>query len=82
MTQAVTEIENTAQIEFERKYITASEVMKELSIARPALMYARRSGHLPTPIVANDGRLYLWEREVLKPYLDAWKQALASRRGV
>ena len=71
-----------AQMQFDKKYITASEIMKEVKISRAALLYARRSGNLPPPsVLTNDGRLYIWERELIQPYLTAWKLALTERRG-
>lgn len=73
---------NTAQFEFDQKYITASEIMKYLGITRPTLRYARDNNKLPSPIVLNDGNLFVWERETVKPYLDAWKLNLNARRGV
>lgn len=71
---------NTAQQEFDAKYITASEVMRTLGISRATLAYAR-AHKLPEPIIANDGNLFIWEREAVKPFLDAWKLALTARRG-
>ena len=73
---------NTAQIEFDQKYITASEIMKNLGITRPTLAYARTTNKLPPPIVLNEGTIFLWERDAVKPYLDAWKLILNARRGV
>lgn len=75
-------MENTpAQERFDQMYITASEVMKELGVTRSNLFYARNTGKLPPPIVANDGQLIIWERETVRPYLDAWKSAINYRRG-
>jgi hypothetical protein len=73
---------NDAQREFDAKYITASEIMKDLGITRPALAYARTNNKLPAPIVLNDGTLFVWERQTVQPYLDLWKQALTFRRGI
>ena len=57
-----------AQSEFDRTYITASEVMQKVKISRAGLLYARRSGRLPQPIVVNGGRLLIWLREeMLEP---------------
>lgn len=73
--------ELTAQEKFDQEYISASEIMQELSISRPALQYARITGKLPCAIEVNDGRLFLWERKKIRPYLDAWKLMLETRRG-
>ncbi len=72
---------NNAQAEFDAKYITASEIMRELGISRPTLKYARTTNKLPSPIVLNEGTLFVWERDSIKPYLDAWKLLLTARRG-
>ncbi len=72
---------SVAQAVFDNKYITAAQIMKDLNISRSGLQYARTIGRLPEPIIANDGRLFIWEREIVKPYLDAWLVALAARRG-
>ena len=81
MTHLAIAPDNTAQAEFDAKYITASEIMKSLGISRPALKYARTTNKLPSPIVLNEGTLFVWERESIQPYLDAWQQLLNARRG-
>lgn len=70
------------QQRFDRTYITATQIMKDLGISRPALLHARRTGKLPGAIEVNDGRLFIWEKESLQPYLSAWKLVLETRRGV
>ena len=71
----------SAQKEFDKKYITSSEICSTLDVYRTTLLQARRSGRLPDGIVVGDGQLYLWEREVVTPYLNAWKLLLDVRRG-
>lgn len=70
---------STAQVEFDQRYITAAEVMKKLGISRTQLLYARRTGRLPNPIVLN-GRLFIWERKDIEHYLDAWLVMLSAKR--
>lgn len=70
----------TAQQEFDQKYITSSEIMKSLGVTRTTILTARRTGRLPNPIDIQ-GQIFIWEREKLKPYLDAWKIVLNVRRG-
>jgi predicted DNA-binding transcriptional regulator AlpA len=72
---------NPAQSEFDKKYITAWEVMRTVGVTRAALLYARRTHKLPDPITLNDGTLFIWLREDVQPYLDAWKIVLDTRRG-
>jgi len=71
-----------AQRSFDEKYITGPEIMRELNLTRHALHYARHTGKLPHSIVLNEGRLFIWERSQIQPYLDAWKIVLDARRGV
>ena len=52
-----------------------------MNVTRAALLYARRRGTLPEPIVVNDGQLTMWERSIVEPYLREWKYMLAIRRG-
>lgn len=71
----------SAQKEFDNKYITSSEICNTLNVCRTTLLQARRSGRLPDGISVGDGQLYIWERAVIKEYLDAWKLLLDVRRG-
>ena len=70
----------TPQKEFDSKYITAGEILSTLDISRPTLEYARRTNKLPNPIVVNNGRLHIWLRSEITPYLDAWNTILSARR--
>jgi hypothetical protein len=70
-----------AQQEFDQKYITSSEIMKDLSVSRGTILYARRTGKLPHAVSLNNGTLFIWERSIVQPYLDAWKIILNARRG-
>ena len=77
----MSDVNNTAQKRFEETYITSTELQREAGVTRSAVMYARKRGDLPEPIVVNDGQLTLWERATLKPFLDKWLGQLKSRRG-
>jgi hypothetical protein len=70
-----------AQEVFDTKYVTSTEILQELNIPRATLMNARRRGLLPQPIVVNGGQLFMWERELIKENLSAWKLMLQHRRG-
>jgi hypothetical protein len=72
----------TAQLRFNRTYITSTEIMQNLQISRMALGYARKTGKLPGAIEVNDGMLFIWERAPIEPYLNAWKIVLDARRSV
>lgn len=72
---------SSCQAQFDTKYITATEIMKDLGISRTGFFYGRKSGKLPEPIIANEGRLLMWERtpEVLAKIAN-WKEAITSRK--
>ncbi len=80
-TQANGAVISPAQEAFDKTYITAAQIMKDLGLTRGGLLYARKSGKLPDPIVVNDGRLLIWERSTVSQYLDAWNTILKARRG-
>lgn len=71
----------SAQSEFDDKYITGSEIMRELDVTRASLLHARRYGKLPDPITVNDGRMFIWLRAEVAPHLEKWKLELQLRRG-
>jgi hypothetical protein len=72
----------TAQQRFDAKYVCSSEIQKRLGVARTTLTQGRRRGMLPEPIVVpiGDAALYLWERNIIEPYLTAWELTLKARR--
>lgn len=71
----------TAQEEFDKTYITSSEICRELGIHRATIVQGRKRGRLPEPITLNGDQLMIWKREVVRPYLDDWKASLQARRG-
>lgn len=76
-----TKAPNPAQARFDQMYISSTEITTELGVSRVAVLQARRRGLLPEPVVVNQTQIYLWERATVKPFLDAWRINLASRRG-
>lgn len=70
----------TAQERFEAMYITSSDICKELDVSRATILSARRRGLLPEPIMVNSTHLFIWEREPVRQYIDAWKLVLNVRR--
>lgn len=81
MTLQAIAVPNIAQLEFDLKYISASEIMRDLSITRATLKYARDIKKLPEPISLNEGQVLIWERESVSSIIESWKQSLISRRG-
>lgn len=69
----------TPQEEFDRKYITSSEITSVLGISRSSLMEARKKGKLPGAIYLQRN-LYIWERAVVGAYLQAWKTIIEARK--
>ena len=68
------------QEQFDSEYMTASEAMQFLGISRAGFLYGRRVGKLPTPIVLNEGRLFMWKRAEAMGPLQIWKQAIDARK--
>ena len=76
----MTEVKKTAQQEFDEMYITSSEIGQELGVCRATLVNARRRGLLPDPIIVNGAQIFIWKRDVVRPYIDAWRIMLQARR--
>lgn len=78
--------QETPQQRFDRLYVTSSELCRDLGVTRPAILQARRRGLLPEPIAVNpqatasSAGLYIWERAIVQPYVDAWRLILTTRR--
>lgn len=69
------------QERFDEIYITSTEIQEELNVSRSNILNARRRGMLPDPIQIKGVRAFIWEREKTRPFIEAWKLSLASRRG-
>ena len=76
----LTEQSETAQERFDKVYISSVEILTELKVSRTAISQARKRGLLPDAIVSHNGVMVLWEREKLRPNLEAWKLMLTVRR--
>ncbi len=72
---------NEFQKEFDKQYITGHEIEREMGVTRTAILYARRRGALPYPVIVHGSGTFIWNRKALKPFLEAWKISLAVRRG-
>lgn len=71
----------TAQEEFDKKYITTTGIIAYLGVCRTTVHMARCGGKLPDPVDVQ-GQIYIWERDTIMPYLKAWKLMLDARRSV
>ncbi len=72
-------VETTAQQRFDKHYINSVEIAQMLGVTRAAVMYARKRGILPEPIVVNNCQIFVWERAAVTPYVDAWHNTIKRR---
>ena len=70
----------TAQQKFDILYISSAEIIKELNVSRMTISHARKRGLLAGSISVTSGSLFLWERDKIRPVIDAWKIILDARR--
>lgn len=61
------------QAEFDKTYITSTEICKTLQINRCTLLQARRKGTLPDPIQVNGSQMFIWLRAEAAPIVKAWQ---------
>lgn len=66
------------QAAFDAQYITTTEIMQNLLVNRTTVLARVRTGFLPEGIKV--GNCLLWERELIQPKLDDWKQMLTLKR--
>lgn len=73
-----------AQRDFDAKYVSSTELCRDLGVTRSTIVNARRRGVLPPPVQISrpDGspHVMLWLREVVAPHLEKWRAELAERR--
>lgn len=71
---------NETERRFNKKYITSSEICRTLNVSRSMLTYAKKRGFLPGAIKAEGSRVFIWERDKIEMYLEAWKLVLQTKR--
>lgn len=71
---------STHQEDFDRKYISSSEICQTLGISRPALWSAKKNNKLPEPILVGSANLCLWLRTEVESIIAAWRDELNNRR--
>jgi predicted DNA-binding transcriptional regulator AlpA len=73
-----------AQQEFDAKYVSSTEICRELGVTRATILNARRRGALPEPVRIDrpDGspHVLLWLRDTVTPYIEKWRAQLDARR--
>lgn len=67
---------------FNTKYITSSEICKQLNIPRATIVSWKNNGKLPNAIEVPGIQLTIWEREPLLPLLKELQKNLNKRRGL
>lgn len=72
----------TAQENFDKIYISSSEIAKIVSVSRVAVSNATARGLLPDPVSINNGTITIFEREKVMPYVEAWSKILNAKRSV
>lgn len=68
------------QAKFEQAYITSIEIGQLLKTSRATIADGKRKGKLPNSIEVYGGKLTIWEREYIMPFVLSWKDALEKRR--
>lgn len=73
----------SAQEEFDRKYISSTEICQQMRIHRTTVLLAVKTDRLPAPIVIKrpngDPHIMLWERATIQPHLTDWAANRAER---
>lgn len=80
MSQEITKYDPEAV--FNSLYMTAGDICREMGVSRTTLKLHRDAGHLPGAFSILEGRVYIWERRQITPYLDAWKRMRQSRNAL
>jgi hypothetical protein len=75
----------SAQADFDKTYISSTELCKDLDVTRATLVNGRRRGALPTNCIViprrnGDPHIILWLREEAAPFVERWKAELAAGR--
>jgi len=72
----------TQQDEFDKLYISSSEIAEQVGVSRAAVTHAQQRGDLPQPITIGNSGIYVWTRETAQPMIDAWKHSIAVKKGL
>lgn len=65
---------------FRKDYMTSTEICEEMGINRSTLVFAQKSGRLPSAIRVCGSHVSIWRRETVRPHLDAWKVIYRQRK--
>lgn len=74
----------TAQEDFDAKYISSTEICRDLDVTRASIVNARARGALPEPVQVKrangDPHIMLWLRQEAVPYIERWRAELEAGR--
>ena len=73
-------VSETAQAEFDKKYVTSRELMDRLQISKSTLLLGNRNGYLPEPLTVSGLSAYIWVRAETVELVDAWGKMLNAKR--
>lgn len=71
----------SAQEEFDKDYMTSSEIIKRLGVTRTAISKARQKGMLPDAIIVEN-HITMWRRLQIEPYVKSWHEKRVQRIGI
>lgn len=77
LTLPISPTDASAKEQFERFYITSQKVADFVGVSRHSVFKAREQGKLPRSF--SIGSTFIWEREFIMPYLEAWKHNVEVR---
>lgn len=70
-----------AQAEFDTVYISSNEICLRLDINRSSLAYQRRLGRMPGAVQVPGSNMFVWKREAIEPFVQAYEAKLKMTRG-
>lgn len=81
MSRALEALAAKQQRQFDKEYITSSEIVQTMGVSRVAMLNARKRGILPEPITVFGVGSHIWVRKEIKSHLKAWAFTLGVKRG-
>lgn len=74
------------QEQFDRTYISSTEICRRLELNRSSVFHGARTGKLPAEAIVirrtnGDPHITLWLRELAEPMLAEWSKAIAVKKG-
>jgi len=70
---------NKNQQEFDRMYMSSTELCEKVGCNRSTLLHARRQGKTPAPIKAEGIGTFIWKRDEAEVFIKQWKAERKAR---